>query len=388
VGREKGAKVTSQRRTSVVLLTSAGRGAVASVRVEGEDAVDVVGGMFRPAGRRLLAEQPVGRVLLGRWQSDDAGEEVVVSRRAADAVEIHCHGGHTAARAIVASLVERGCEEISWQEWTRGAEADPIAAEARIALACAPTERAAMILLDQQEGALRGALDEIGRILARGDTPAAVEKIDSLVGWAAVGLHLVEPWTVVLAGRPNVGKSSLTNALVGYERAIVHPLPGTTRDVVAAAAAVEGWPIELADTAGIRAGGGPLEAAGIELARKRLAAADLVVLVFDAGQSWSADDEALARQWPEAVRVFNKCDLPPAVDEVRYPGIRTCALDGRGLDELVPALAARLVPQAPGTGEGVPFLARHVDILTAARAALVAGDVKTALARLADFDRC
>jgi tRNA modification GTPase len=371
----------------VVLLTSAGRGAVASVRVEGEDAVDVVDELFRPAGRRSLADQPLGRVLFGRWQSADAGEEVVVSRRAADAVEVHCHGGRAAARAIVASLGERGCREISWQEWTRETVADPIAAEARIALACAPTERTAMILLDQQEGALRRALDEIGGILARGDTPAATESIDRLGARAAVGLHLVEPWRVVLAGRPNVGKSSLINALVGYERAIVHPRPGTTRDVVTAAAAVEGWPIELADTAGIRAGGEPLEAAGIELARNRLAAADLVMLVFDASQSWSAEDEALARQWPQALRVFNKCDLPSGVDEARHPGMRTCALDGRGIDEFVRAIATRLVPKAPAPGEGVPFLASHVDTLAAARAALVAGDVKTARERLADFDR-
>jgi tRNA modification GTPase len=243
-----------------------------------------------------------------------------------------------------------------------------------------------MILLDQHEGALRRAFDDLAGALTANDVPGALQQIDELLEWADVGRHLVEPWKVVLAGRPNVGKSSLINALAGYDRAIVHPQPGTTRDVVTVAAAIEGWPIELADTAGIRCAGESLERAGIDLARRRLAEAHLVVLVFDASQSWSSEDEALARDWPEALRVFNKSDLSTAVDDRRPPGIRTCALDGRGLDDLVRAIVWRLVPRIPEAGQAVPFLSRHVGILSAARAAVAAGDLQAAQSCLADFE--
>src|SRR5205814_9029049 len=141
-------------------------------------------------------------------------------------------------------------------------------------LARAPTLRAAEVLVEQQLGALEG---EVTRALARlPDDPAgASDVVDALVRRAVVGLRLVSGWTVALAGRPNVGKSRLLNALAGYRRAIVDPSPGTTRDVVTVRTALDGWPVELADTAGLRAPGDPLEAAGIALARARQRDADL-----------------------------------------------------------------------------------------------------------------
>ena len=114
---------------------------------------------------------------------------------------------------------------------------------------------------------------------------------------------------MVLAGRPNVGKSSLMNALAGHGRSIVHHAPGTTRDAVTLTTAIDGWPVELCDTAGLRPAGDALESAGIERAQERLARADLVVLVCDQSMPWSAEDQALLDQWPEAVLVHNKCDL-------------------------------------------------------------------------------
>ena len=120
---------------------------------------------------------------------------------------------------------------------------------------------------------------------------------------------------MVLAGRTNVGKSSLLNALAGHGRAIVHHVPGTTRDAVTVATAIDGWPVELCDTAGLRPPDDAVERAGIELARERLAEADLVVLVADRSRPWSAEDQALRDQWPGAVLVHNKCDLPASAGE-------------------------------------------------------------------------
>ena len=221
------------------------------------------------------------------------GEEIVVCRTRAERVEIHCHGGDVAAAAIIASLVERGCQQIEWQQWVRASEPDAIAAAARIALARAPTARVASILCDQHAGALRAALDAIDAQIARGELTAARAGVDRLLARWELGRRLVEPWRVVLAGPPNVGKSSLINALVGYERAIVHSTPGTTRDVVSAATAFDGWPVELSDTAGLRSSVEPLETAGMGLARGAMQVADLVVLVRDASKSPS-DEE---RRW-------------------------------------------------------------------------------------------
>jgi tRNA modification GTPase len=369
----------------VVLLTGPGRAAVASLLVEGPRATEIVAGLFHPAGRRPLGQYACGRIVFGRWQSPDEGEEIVVCRRAADRIEIHCHGGQAAAAAIIGSLVAAGCREWNWRDWTRDQAPDPIAAEAAIALAGAPTERTAMILLDQQQGALGRALDDLAARLAAGDAPGALARIERLLGWSALGAHLVSPWKVVLAGRPNVGKSSLINALLGYQRAIVHATPGTTRDVVTATTAVDGWPIELADTAGLRASGDALEAAGIERARQMLRAADLVVFVFDATAADEPDQHELRSEWPAALRVLNKCDLAAPGDE--RPGLRTSALQGHGVDELARAIAARLVPAAPPTGEAVPFLPEHVQALVEARAALAGGDTAGAARLLGQLGR-
>ena len=153
-------------------------------------------------------------------------------------------------------------------------------------------------------------MDEIRQDIDRGDASSARQRIEALLAREKLGRHLTRPWSVVLAGRTNVGKSSLMNALAGYGRAIVHPAPGTTRDAVAMATAIDGWPVELCDTAGLRAADDAVERAGIERARERLAQADLVILVADRSVPWSAEDQTLADQWPAAVVVHNKCDLP------------------------------------------------------------------------------
>jgi tRNA modification GTPase len=367
--------------TRVVMLTAAGRGAVACLLVEGPGAVAAVDALFHPATRLPLTRRPRDRIVLGRWQSSEHGEELVVCRRDEQRVEIHCHGGHAAAGAIIASLVERGCEEASWQDWACASHADPIASAARIALAAAPTERTATILWDQYTGALARALREIEGLVHSRDGETVLARVDELLHWANLGAHLVRPWQVVFAGAPNVGKSSLTNALLGYERAIVHDMPGTTRDVVSAVSALDGWPIELADTAGQRSSDEPLEAAGIRLAQDRSTAADLVVLVFNASQPDPDRERALSERWPQALRVFNKCDLlPPGSLRADHTmsGLYASALLGTGIDELGREIVRRLVPAAPPSGQAVPFTTAQVDFLVQVRSAVLAGELDAA----------
>ncbi len=400
----------------VTHLTPPGRGAVATLLVEGPDALDVLQGFLRLKGNRTLANvaagcPTLGYCSLGSQPDRETVEEVVIRRRAADSIELHCHGGYATVSAIQEELAARGCRSTDWCERLARSGQDPIATAAHIALAEARTWRTASILLDQHGGALRGAIGEIRRDIASGDLSAAAAGLERLLERGPVGRHLVEPWQVVLAGPPNAGKSTLTNALVGYDRAIVHHAPGTTRDVVTEAAAIDGWPVSLSDTAGLRDADHPLETAGIHLAKEQLATADLVLLVFDRSVAWSEDDRRVLDSWPDALVINNKCDLPPASAE-RPPGIATSGLidlcmvnaltkgvppgnraspsiisDARGngttgIEELVSAISARLVPNPPPSGAAVPFTADQLAALQSAAKYLAAGDPRGAISLL------
>lgn len=354
--------------TSVVSLTPPGRGAVATLLVDGPAARRAVDEHFRPAARgRKLSDFPLQRLVFGRW-GGAAGEEIVACRTAEDGIELCCHGGRIASQRIEQDLAASGCRPIEWSQWmTAGAEGDAlIRAEAQIALAQARTQRAAAILLDQLNGTLETELHAIEQLTTI-DPPAAAARISVLLARAPLGMHLTRPWRIVLAGQPNVGKSSLINAILGYERAIVFDQPGTTRDVVTAATAIDGWPVELADTAGLREASDSLEAAGVARARRQMQSADLLLLVFDRAQPWTAADAALVAQWPQALLLYNKLDLPaePAVN--RPEGIALSAVTGRGVDELLAAIARRLVPEPPPLGAAVPFTLRHMQYLERCR---------------------
>ena len=195
---------------------------------------------------------------LGRLGEETSDEVVVTvqSIRPAPQVEIHCHGGHEVIRLLLETFAARGLRICSWQEFQQQTNEDPLQSAAAIALADAATMRTASILLAQYHGALSGAIQ---RILASWEGPDPDEGtglLQSLVRYAALGQHLTTPWRLVVAGAPNVGKSSLINALAGYPRCVVAPTPGTTRDLVTARIAIDGWPIELVDTAGLRPSGG------------------------------------------------------------------------------------------------------------------------------------
>jgi tRNA modification GTPase len=317
---------------------------------------------------------------------------------------LHCHGGLAAVAAIEETLAAAGCLPVTWRQWALPHSDNPIAAAATVALAEACTLRTAAILLDQYHGALQRAFAEIQAAVDAGDADRTLGQIELLLSRGRLGQHLTRPWSVVLAGRSNVGKSSLMNALVGHQRAIVHAMPGTTRDAVTARTAIDGWPVELCDTAGLRATDDPVERAGIERAKSRLASADLVVLVADAGVPWSAEDQSLwdgiiqqagkiddsvpslrkgsadSNSGPDtackqavahaggadipvcqsAVLVHNKCDLPIAAAG-RPRGFWTSALRVDGIEPLWAAIAAQLVPHPPPSGAAVPFSPEQIE---------------------------
>lgn len=384
--------------TFFCLLTGTGRGAIAAVRAWGTGAIDLVNEVFRPSGTVPLDATGTGRLRLGRIGAGP-GDEVVAAilDTAIPVVELQCHGG-TAAVSLVLEAIElagaKRCErwELAGFDYPSG---DELAGQALHDLPQAPTMHTAEILLDQAQGALS---EEISRLadLAQKDGPGGRNGLDALIERGTLGLRLLCGWKVVIAGRPNVGKSRLLNALCGFHRAIVDRVPGTTRDVISFQAAFGGWPVELADTAGLRATADAIEHLGVERARRELDSADLVVLVLDRSERLRPIDRQLIVATPGALVIASKSDLPAAwqVDDARL-GIKrmvtVSAERGDGLDKLALAISKRLVPNPPRPGEAVPFRRDQLEALRTARDLLLAGRTAAAAERLKfmiDAARC
>jgi tRNA modification GTPase len=348
--------------------TPSGRGAIAVIRVRSSRSLD---GLFRARDGRKWSELACYRPHVGSW----GGEEVVVCRLSDADCEIQCHGGQAAVRRILRDLGGAGIATVDaaelaavWQE--------PLDLEVQQALMRAATWRTANILAEQADGLLKTELQGLCELRwESADRRRVADKLAALLEWSQFGVHLSQPWSVVLTGRPNVGKSSLLNALLGFRRAVVADVPGTTRDVVTSRTAFDGWPVELADTAGQRPAAEVLEAAGIALAQSRLAAADLRVLLLDTSQPPQSEDFALLAQWSDALVVAHKADLPDRFGRDLPPAaLRVSSRTGEGLSVLMAEMVRRLVPRVPPPGTPVPVSRRQVDLLRAMHAALLLDD--------------
>jgi tRNA modification GTPase len=373
--------------TKLARLTPRGRGAIASVGLCGDQAMAMVENCFETAAGYPFSQAKRAQIVFGYWTSNaHTREELVVSRVDEQRVEIHCHGGDAAVTAIVQSLLRQGAEEVTSQEYSLLSGYNLLQAEAMLALAQASTLRTAEILLAQYHGALQREVASIQNLLHAHDIEPARRTLAALLAWANVGTHCTQPWRVVLAGHPNVGKSSLMNALVGYERSIVFETPGTTRDLVTASTACQGWPVTLTDAAGLRTTHEPLERAGVQLAWEKIGQADLVLLVADASQPWPAEYDRWLTEWKHVLVVMNKCDLARAFSSCPVEtAIWVSAREGTGLDVLVNAIAHYLVPQLPERNQGIPFLERHTSGLALAQKSLNTGDIPAALAALQEI---
>lgn len=315
----------------VAVLTPPGVGAIATLEVAGPDAWRIVRKFFQPPNGQPLPNEPI----LHRTWFGTLDDEVVLAVTRIEpepTIEIHAHGGLQVVRRLLKRFEDQGCR-------VKPADDRP-----RAPVEQARTLRTAAILLDQYHGAFDRAFRD-------------PNNLPRLAALAPVGRHLVEPWKVVIAGAPNVGKSSLVNAIAGFERSIVSPIAGTTRDVVTTFVALDGWPVELADTAGLRRAADSLEADGVELARRFLSRADLVVWLLDGTEPnpvWPTDSEPLV--------VVNKADRPIAFD-APPESLRVSAATGAGIEALIAAIVRRLVPVEPIPGEAVPYTAELADLV-------------------------
>jgi tRNA modification GTPase len=351
--------------TYAACLTPAGTGAIASLAIRGPAAWRLSCALFQPHSNKPLPREPVaGCIWLGRFGETARDESVLVVKQAnpVPAVELHCHGGREVLRLLLELLEARGCRLCGWQELERITTTDPFRSLAAAALAEAPTARTAATLLDQYHGAFARAVEAVLAALDAGDTTRSAELLGDLIRWTSLGRHLVTPWRVAVAGAPNVGKSSLVNALAGYQRCVVSATPGTTRDVVTTVLALDGWPVEVADTAGLRsAAGDDLEGQGIDRALAAAAGADLCLWILDG----SAPPVWPTTSMPNLRLVINKVDLPAAWNfDPAGEAPRVSAQTGAGIADLCLAVARWLVPEVPAPGSPVPFtplLCRRVE---------------------------
>jgi tRNA modification GTPase len=350
---------------------------VALVALDGPESAALVATLFRPA--RAPGLPAPGRVVTGHLV-DAAGQpidEVVLVRAGPDAFELGCHGGPAVVERVVTALRAAGAQEGPAPTSADDAAARTVA-EAQALLLRAPTELGCRVLLAQIGGALARVVEALEARLDTDPTNARLE-LEALLATWPLGRALTAPPRVALVGLPNAGKSSLMNALLGHERVIVAPEPGTTRDAVEEVADLDGVPARLVDTAGRREAQDEVEAAGVARAVEVAREADLRLVVLDVTAA-STDALAVARACaPPRVVALNKVDLRPAGPETAdLSPLLVSARTGEGLPALRAALRTALVgPQRP-EGHAVLVTARQRGLVEGALRALTRGDAERA----------
>lgn len=383
--------------TIAALATPPGRSAVALLRVSGRDALAVARSVLRPftadpprTARRARAAEPTGGEVL-----DDVLYTVYrapASYTGEDLVEIGTHGGLLVPGEVLGAVLAAGARRALPGEFTRRAllngKLDLLQAEgiADLVDATAPAQRRAALGqldrgLSERISALREQVLALEALVSyeidfpeEDSGPVPPQRIDraieeltdalrGLLRTAAEGERLREGALAVIAGRPNVGKSSLFNALLGTERAIVTEIPGTTRDAIEANATCDGFPFRLVDTAGLRESGDRVERLGIEVARRYLAAADIVVLCAEAGRELDGEERRFAAEvGGRLILARTKADLLGEPGRSRASaderGVRVAAVTGDGLAELRAALARVAFTTLAQQGDVEPVVTR------------------------------
>ncbi len=408
--------------TIAAIATPAQPGAIGILRLSGTGTCAALDAVFRAKNGKKAGAQRSRTMVLGELL-DETGQVIdnvlcVVfpaphSYTGEDCAELHCHGSPIVLDAGLRALFAAGCRQATGGEFTKRAflngQLDLIQAESVVDLIDAETAQQAHNAVCQLDGALSRTvgriydelMDMAARFYAVVDYPdediedlqrqemldtlrRAQGELESLVAGFSRGRLMKLGVPTVLLGKPNAGKSSLLNALLGYDRAIVTDVAGTTRDTVEEKAEVGGVLLRLIDTAGIRQGGDAVEALGVERSRAAAKNASLAVLVLDGSRPLTQEDEdaiALAQTVPHLIVAVNKSDLPRAVDigglADRFDNVASVsAATGEGLDVLTDAIAAQF-PVGSTAGGALLTNARQAD--AANRALSAVAEARSAL---------
>jgi tRNA modification GTPase len=402
--------------TIAAIATPLGEGGLAVIRVSGNHALGIVDKCFHPVGKgsTRAVKADTHTIHYGRiTRNDQAVDEVLIAVMRAprtftreDVVEITCHGGLLPAKAVLDTILESGARLALPGEFTRRAflngridlaqaeaVADIINSRTEFALAAANEQLAGKF--SQRINQLRDDLvatlahieahidfpdedispDTKDKLLAR--LKGGVSFIDQLLRTADEGQVLRRGIRAAIVGRPNAGKSSLLNQLLGRDRAIVSPIPGTTRDTIEETANIRGIPVVFVDTAGLREARDEIEIEGIKRSHQSLAQAELILHVLDASEPLTAEDQKYLVEFASRKRLLvrNKIDLPHALEwphDLHTPVMDVSCLTGAGIEMLKDA-----IKDVVWSGEikaemlQVMINSRHQDALRRARAALV-----------------
>jgi tRNA modification GTPase len=408
----------------VAIATPAGRGGIGVVRISGPSAQGIAARLLdrsQPLGPRhatltriaaALSQQggATGGSERGRAPGTEVVDEVVAtyfpaphSYTGEHVVEISAHGNPVVLEAIVARAIAAGARLADPGEFTLRAflngKRDLVQAEAVADLIAAATPLQARIAFDQLDGTLTGRIaaidaplfDLIARLEASLDFPdegyhfiepavavrtigCLLTQLDDLLAGARAGRLIRDGATVVVAGRPNVGKSSLFNLLAGADRAIVTPIAGTTRDLVSERVDIEGLAVTLVDTAGWHETHDLIEREGVARSEQARGVADLVVLVLDRSEPLRREDEELLGRTASAPRIIvaNKSDLPARLEISRLASIDVSATIGDGVGDLRRAIVRELTGRESLRDTAAISNTRHIALLDQARSSLAA----------------
>jgi tRNA modification GTPase len=400
-----------EMETIAAIATPVGSAGIGVIRISGPEAMAVAARVF-DADIRAFPSHTAHYGTLVHPESRSEIDRVVLtlfraphSYTGEDTAEISCHGGQAVLRAALGAVMSAGARLAEPGEFTKRAflngRLDLAQAEAVNDLIRAHADASRRVALRQLEGSLskqvRTARERVTGVLAAieaavdfpddVDEPdprwiehellAASETVNQLLSTYHSGRIVRDGLRVVIAGRVNVGKSSILNALLREARAIVTPIPGTTRDIIEESLQIEGIPIVAVDTAGLRATDDPVELIGIDLAEESIARADVVVMVFDISEGPKhTDGEILSKlSGKQAIVVLNKIDLLPeeardlATEEFQrklgrsFRFVQTCASSGQGIDQLEKAIAEIAAFDGIGTEGAVVTNARHQELL-------------------------
>lgn len=390
--------------TIAAIATPPGEGGVAIIRISGPSAIEIASRLFSgPVSKYESHTAHLGSVIDAQGRLVDEALLLLLrggrSFTGEDTVEIQCHGGAVVSRRVLELALEAGARvahpgEFTYRAFMNG-RIDLAQAEAIQQLVHAKNEWAVAAAADHLKGRLSHCLNslqsdliEVAAIFeAWVDFPeeglefaspeeierrlvAAIEKMEQLLGTFHDGRIVAEGLKLCLVGRPNVGKSSLMNALLERDRAIVTSIPGTTRDLLEESVRINGLNVRLVDTAGIRETEELVEAEGIRRSRQAMAEADLVLLVLDGSAPLSAEESAIISSLAvdSAIAIWNKSDLGgEGCTELSVRSVRVSALTGEGLDRLREEIL-QLVWKAgePGRDQLMITNLRHKEALVSA----------------------